>query len=299
MAYRISLILIFLISPITLLAQTYVTNVTIVDVEKHRLIPGQTVEITDGLITKIQKSQKVQPASSTTVIDGNNKYLAPGLVDAHIHFFQNGGLYTRPDVLDFRKYKSYEDEMALAKADMETKLKRYLKTGITTVVDVGATYQFLQLRNNFTAKKFAPEIIITGPLLTTYEPDVYKGLKENEPFTLTKTVQEGIEGVNQQLQYKPDFIKIWYIAGADGLSIEESARRNLPIVKAVIEEAHKNNLKVAVHATQRITAQLAVENGADFLVHSIDDEILKNDFVQLMKKNKTVLRPTLIVIKGY
>ncbi|NND80017.1 MAG: amidohydrolase family protein, partial [Maribacter sp.] len=83
------------------------------------------------------------------------------------------------------------------------------------------------------------------------------------------------------------------------LSIEESANKNLPIVKAIIDEAHKNNLKVAVHATQRITAQLAVENGADYLVHSVDDEILKDDFVQLIKKSKTVLCPTLIVHSGY
>jgi len=34
-------------------------------------------------------------------------------------------------------------------------------------------------------------------------------------------------------------------------------------------------------------------------VHSIDDEILKDDFVQLMKKNKTIICPTLIVNNGY
>ena len=118
-------------------------------------------------------------------------------------------------------------------------------------------------------------------------------------LSLTKTIEDGINGVKQQLKYNPDFIKIWYIAGADGLGIEESARKNLPIIKAIIDEAHKNNLKIAVHATQRITAQLAVENGADFLVHSVDDEILKDDFVKLIKKNKTVLCPTLIVSGGY
>src|SRR5690606_28145779 len=68
---------------------------------------------------------------------------------------------------------------------------------------------------------------------------------------------------------------------------------------AIIDEAHKNKQKVAVHATERITAQLAVENGADLLVHSVDDELVKDDFVQLLKKNKTVLCPTLQVSDGY
>jgi imidazolonepropionase-like amidohydrolase len=140
---------------------------------------------------------------------------------------------------------------------------------------------------------------MTGPLLTTYEPKPFDNLKNDEPFNLVKTIDDGIKMVQLQLLYHPDFIKIWYIAGADGLGIEASARKNLPIIKAIIDEAHKNNLKVAVHATERITAQLAVENGADFLVHSVDDEIIKDDFVQLLKKNKTILCPTLVVHDGY
>jgi len=293
------LVFTFLISSFTILAQTYITNVTVTDVEKQELIPNQTVVITNDLISDIQKSTKIKIPENATIIDGTAKYLVPGLVDAHIHFFQNGGLYTRPDAIDLQKYRSYNQEITLAKSDMEAKLRRYIQNGITTVIDVGANYHFLKQRKDFNDKIFSPTIFITGPLLTTYEPKVYENLGEDEPFTLTKTIEDGINGVKQQLQYNPDFIKIWYIAGADGLSIEGSARKNLPIIKAIIDEAHKNNLKIAVHATQRITAQLAVENGADFLVHSVDDEILKDDFVQLMKKNKTILCPTLIVHRGY
>lgn len=283
----------------SLFAQTYITNVTIADVEQKKLVPNQTVVITDDLISDIQKSKKIQIPKNANIINGNGKYLIPGLVDAHIHFFQNGGLYTRPDVIDLRKYMSYEEEMTYAKQDMENKLRRYLKNGITTVIDVGSTLYYLKERKKYTDKAFSPSIFITGPLLTTYQPEVFSNLGENEPFMLTENIEDGINGVQKQLPYQTDFIKIWYIAGADGLSIEESARKNLPIVKAIIDEAHKHNLKVAVHATQRITAQLAVENGADFLVHSIDDEILKDAFVKLMKKNKTILSPTLTVSSGY
>lgn len=282
-----------------LFSQTYITNVTIVDVENHKLIPNQTVTITNDLISNIQPAKKVKIQESAKVIDGTGKYLSPGLTDAHIHFFQSGGLYTRPDAIDLRKYRPYDQEIQFGKDDMEHKLKRYLKNGITNVIDVGANYHFLKQREDFRNNDSLPSIFITGPLATTYEPKVYENLGENEPFNLVKTVEDGINMVKNQLPLKPDFIKIWYIVGADGLPVEESARKNLPIVKAIIDEAHKNNLKVAVHATQRITAQLAVENGADFLVHSVDDEILKDDFVQLMKKNKTILCPTLVVHAGY
>jgi imidazolonepropionase-like amidohydrolase len=299
MTNKFLLTVLFLFPSFSLLAQTYITNVTIADVENHKLIPGQTVVINDDLIGNIQSSKKIKIPENAAVIDGTGKYLMPGLTDAHIHFFQNGGLYTRPDVIDLRKYKPYQEEIDLAKADMEHKLLRYLKNGITNVIDVGANLHFLKQRNDFVKNDSVPSVYIAGPLLTTYEPKVYENLNDDEPFHLVKTVEDGINGVKMQLHLQPDFIKIWYITQADGLGIEASARKNLPIIKAIIDEAHKNNLKVAVHATERITAQLAVENGADFLVHFIDDEILKDDFVQLMKKNKTILIPTLIVHSGY
>jgi imidazolonepropionase-like amidohydrolase len=283
----------------TIIAQTYITNVTIADVEKQKLIPNQTVVITNDLISNIQLSSKIKIPANANVIDGKGKYLLPGMTDAHIHFFQNGGLYARPDAIDLRKVMPYDKEIELSHQTMEDKLRRYLQNGITNVIDVGATNNFLNQRELFKNADYAPSIFMTGPLLTTYEPKPFENLKNDEPFSLVKTIDDGIKMVQQQLLYHPDFIKIWYIAGADGLGIEASARKNLPIIKAIIDEAHKNNLKVAVHATERITAQLAVENGADFLVHSVDDEIVKDDFIQLLKKNKTILCPTLVVHDGY
>ncbi|WP_284652022.1 amidohydrolase family protein [Flavobacterium terrisoli] len=283
----------------SLFGQTYITNVTLADVEKQKLIPNQTVVITKDLISSIQSSSKIKIPVNATVIDAKGKFLFPGLVDAHVHFFQNGGLYTRPDAIDFRNEKPYNKEIDLAHQTFEDKLRRYLQNGITTVIDVGATYSFLKQRKEFAAANYAPTIYMTGPLATTYEPSVYENLKEDEPFNLVKTVEDGIKMVQNQLPLQPDFIKIWYITSWEKDSVEISARKNLPIVKAIITEAHKNKLKVAVHATERITAQLAVESGCDFLVHSVDDELLKDDFVQLLKKNKTILCPTLIVHNGY
>lgn len=288
----------FLVISFPLFAQTYITNVTIADVEKQKLVSNQTVIITNDLISKIQSS-KIKIPANATVIDGKGKYLLPGLTDAHVHFFQNGGLYTRPDVINLTNEFSYTKEMKLAHQTMEDKLRRYLQNGITNVIDVGASYSYLKQREDFKNKDYAPTIYMTGPLLTTYEPKAYENLKDEGPFSLVKNIDDGIKMVQQQLPHHPDFIKIWYIAGADGLEPEASARKNLPIIKAIIDEAHKNNLKVAVHATERITAQLAVESGCDFLVHSVDDEIIKDDFIQLLKTKKTILCPTLEVHNGY
>ena len=291
--------ILFINSTFSFFAQTYITNITVADVENKKLIPNQTVVITNDLISNIQSSSKLKIPENATIIDGKGKYLLPGLTDAHIHFFQNGGLYARPDAIDLRNVMPYHKELELTHKSMEDKLRRYMQNGITNVIDVGATNNFLKQRENFKNADYAPSIYMTGPLLTTYEPKVYENLNDDEPFSLVKTIEDGIKMVQKQLQYHPDFIKIWYITSTDGLGIEASARKNLPIIKAIIDEAHKNNLKVAIHATQRITAQLAVENGCDFLVHSVDDEIVKDDFVQLLKKNKTILCPTMLVHGGY
>ena len=281
----------------TCAAQVYIKNIHVIDVENKKVLPGYNVVALDGRIISVDKDKTYKLPESTAVIDGSGKYLVPGFTDAHVHFFQSGGLYARPDVIDLRKFQPYDQELNWVHANMEDLLRRYNSAGITSVIDVGASYSFLSQRDSFANKTYSPLIRMTGPLLTTYVPEPYKKLGKESPFEMMLT-EEGVrQSVRNQLPLHTDFIKIWYIVTES--DIEKGARKNLPLVKAVIDEAHKNKLRVAVHATERITAQLAVEAGADFLVHSVDNEIIGNEFVQLLKKNKTVLCPTLVVMGNY
>lgn len=281
-------------------SQTYIQNVTIVDVVNQKLIPGQTVTIRNHTIADIRPSGKVTTPANATIINGSGKYLLPGMTDAHVHFFQSGGLYTRPDGMDLRKYVSYEKEVKWTHDHMDDFLRRYLQNGITSVIDVGATINFLQQRDTFQNKPSAPHIFMTGPLLTPYEPPVFKNLKDDEPFHLIATPEDGIEGVQAQLPYRPDLIKIWYVV-KDGNkdSLEVRAKQFQPVVKATIDEAHRHHLKVAVHATQRLVARFAVESGCDYLVHGVEDEIVDDEFIKLLKINNVIICPTLIVADGY
>jgi len=294
---RLLLLLIGMMLLQSVTAQVLIKNVNVVDVENKKILAGYNVVALDGKIVSIDKDRMYKLPDGTEVIDGSGKYLMPGLVDAHVHFFQSGGIYTRPDVIDLRKFQPHEKELDWVHNNMEDFLRRYSSIGITSVIDVGASYNFLSQRDSFTTKTYAPLIRMTGPLLTTWVPEPYKGLQKESPFAIMET-EEGVrQSVRDQLPLKTDFIKIWYIVLDKDL--EKGARQNLPLVKAAIDEAHKNKLRVAVHATQRITAQLAVEAGADFLVHSVDDEIISNEFIQLLRKNKTVLCPTVVVIGNY
>lgn len=278
-------------------AQVLIKNAHVVDVEKKKILSGYTVLVSGDKIISVDKDKVFKLPGSTQVIDAAGKYLVPGFTDAHIHFFQSGGLHARPDAIDLRKYRPYAEEIQWVHNHMEDFLRRYLSVGITSVIDVGATNNFLRQRDSFTTKSYAPLIRITGPLLTTYVPEVYKNLKDDSPFEEMLTEDGTRKSVQEQLKLNPDFIKIWYIV--TDKDVEKGARKNLALVKAAIDEAHKNNKRVAVHATERITAQLAVEAGADFLVHSVDDEIVPDDFVKLLKEKKTVLCPTLVVAGNY
>ena len=279
-------------------AQLLIKNTNVIDVEQKKILAGYSVLIVDGKIAQVDKDKNFkQLPEGTTIIDGTGKYLSPGFTDAHVHFFQSGGLYARPDAIDLRKYRPYAEEIKWTHGHMEDLLRRYLSAGITSVIDVGASNNFLTQKDTFANKPWSPLVRMTGALLTTYVPAPYKNLGDDSPFTEMLTEENTRKAVRDQLPLNTDFIKIWYIVTDP--DVEKGARKNLPLVQAAIDEAHKNNKRVAVHATERITAQLAVEAGADFLVHSVDDEIISDAFVQLLKQKKTVLCPTLVVMGHY
>ena len=126
-----------------------------------------------------------------------------------------------------------------------------------------------------------------------YQPEALSKL-EDVPIAKITSIEEATALFNKMLPYKPDFIKIWYIANA-----ATPAEKTYPIVEHIAKLAHDNNLKLAVHATQFNTAKLAVEAGADILVHSVDDTEVTEEFAQLLKQNQVTYIPTLIVSKNY
>ena len=202
-------------------AKTFITNVTLIDVEKQKLVSNATVGITGSSITSISTNSKTSLPADATIIDGTGKFLMPGMTDAHVHFSQSGGLYTRPDAMNLRKYMPYEKEIEWLHENMSDFLKRYIQTGITNVIDVGATVNFLKLRDQFSGKSYAPSIYMTGPLITSYEPDVFKKLGNDEFFSLVATEAEGRKMVQQQLPFHPDLSRY-------GISYREQIKKQLP-----------------------------------------------------------------------
>jgi len=194
-------------------AQTYIVHAHLVDVETQTIKPDYTVVLLNDTIAAIGPSSTLRPPAGTTVIDATGKWLMPGLVDAHVHFFQTGGLYTRPDAIDLRKYYPYEKEVTWYKQNMERQCRRYLASGITTVIDDGATLALLAQRDTFADKYYTPRILMAGPLLSTgYDPVPFDELRDpDEPFYPVNTPAEAAAMTAKQYPYRPDMINLWYI----------------------------------------------------------------------------------------
>ncbi len=269
-----------------------IENINLIDVETGKIKANQNILIKGEKIISIS-SRKTHSKEGVTIINGIGKYIMPGMIDTHIHFFQTGGLYTRPDALDMQNVVPYEKEIQFAKDIIPDSFKRYLRLGITSVMDVGGPFYNFAIRDNVAKNNLSPNVYLTGPLFSPYQPEAFSKL-EDIPIEKITSIEEATVLFNKMLPYKPDFIKIWYIVNK-----ENPADKNFPIVKHIAELSHKNNLKLAVHATQQKTAELAIKAGADILVHSIRDHIIDDKFIDLLKKKNITYIPTLIVSKNY
>ncbi len=289
----ILLIVLFTLSYATLKSQSVlIENVNILDVKTGTITTKQSVFIEGEKIATIS-SKKIRPKENTQILDGTSKFLIPGMIDSHIHFFQSGGLYTRPDIIDLRKVVSYENEIQFTKDIIPDSFKRYLMLGITSVIDAGGPFYNFTIRDSITKNHLSPNVYVTGPLFSPYQPKAFSELKDT-PIEKITSIEEATALFDKMLPNQPDFIKIWYIVNKDN-----PAEKNFPIVKHIAKLARENNLKLAVHATQLKTASLAIEAGANILVHSIKDEVLDDRFIKLLKDKEVTYIPTLNVSNNY
>jgi imidazolonepropionase-like amidohydrolase len=257
---------------------------------------NSTILIRGNRIERIGSAKTTSVPRGATRIDGRGKWVIPGLVDGHVHFFQSGNLYTRPDVADFNAVVPYLDEAARNKARLSATFKVWLASGVTSVIDIGGPFWNFEMRD--AARKLgtlgaaAPRVAVAGPLVSMVD-DPPLGLTD-PPILKVSTPEEARALAQRELAYQPDYIKVWFIhEPGDDLAAQEA------IVKAAGDAAHAAGVRLAVHATELVVAKAALRAGADYLVHSVEDEPVDEEFLALAKKNRALYCPTLFVVLGY
>src|SRR5881275_2470096 len=292
MKIRVALVLAFSLLAATLRAERIsLVGATVINPADDKVQPNATVVINGDKIERVAMC-KQDAATLGRQISCAGKFILPGYIDTHVHFFQSADLFTRPDGADFNSVRPYKDEVAWIKSHLEDMFARYIRSGITSVVDVGGPMWNFEVRQKANATTKAPRVAVAGPLISSVSRE--KLDLGDPPIVKIDTPEQARDFVRKLAERKPDLVKIWYIVDKD--HPVESFR---PIVRATIEESHAHKIRVAVHATELETARAAVEEGADVLVHSVTDKPVDDAFVKLLKDRNTILCPTLVVFERY
>ncbi|MBX3702342.1 MAG: amidohydrolase family protein [Steroidobacteraceae bacterium] len=272
-----------------------ITGTTVIHPEREgaeAVSPDTSILIRNGRIEAVLPQASLELPRNATVIDGRGRYAIPGLVDSHVHFFQSGNLYTRPDAADFNAVVPYAGEVARNKARLPYTFKVWLASGVTGVVDIGGPFWNFEVRDRAAATAEAPHMAVAGPLISMVDrPQLDLG---DPPIIRIDSPEAARALIARQLPHQPDYIKVWFIhRPGDDLAAQEA------IVRAAGDAAHEAGLKLAVHATELVVAKAALRAGADFLVHSVFDQPVDEEFIALAQARDVLYCPTLFVVQGY
>ncbi len=75
-------------------------------------LPDAAVLIEGNRIARVGPASRVPAPRGVRLVGGPGAWIIPGLFDAHVHFFQSGGMYTRPDIVDLTSRVPYANERA-------------------------------------------------------------------------------------------------------------------------------------------------------------------------------------------
>src|SRR5499425_650990 len=264
---------------------------TVINTAEGKVLRNGTVVINGDKIERVSMG-KQDAATLGKQISCVGKFILPGYIDTHVHFFQSADLFTRPDAADFNSVRPYKDEVAWIKSHLDDVFARYVRSGMTSVVDVGGPMWNFEVRKKANATAKAPRVAVAGPLISSVSRE--KLDLGDPPIVKIDTPDQAREFVRKLAERRPDLVKIWYIVDKD-----HPVDAFRPIVRATIEESHAHKIRVAVHATELETARAAVEEGADVLVHSVIDKPIDDAFVKLLKDRHIILCPTLVVFERY
>jgi imidazolonepropionase-like amidohydrolase len=226
------------------------------------------------------------------MVHASGKWVIPGLIDAHVHFGQSGGLYTRPDIIDLRSIRPYADEIARIKTKLPETFARYLASGVTGVVDVGGPMWTFDARALARRTRIAPRVAVAGPLLGTVAPEELSGFEDPQILEI-RTSGAARAAVVRLIAQAPDLIKIWFVLPVANMA------REMEWVRAAIAAGHAAGVPVVAHATQLRVARVVVEAGVDVLAHSIEDRLVDAALVELVHRRNVVYTTTLVVDEGY
>ena len=227
-----------------------------------------------AVIVRGETIAQVAPMSEADVagceiVDLKGAYLAPGLINMHVHLAGNG-----------KPQKKQRDNEALVTKIMATKLTRdvayalvrefariELHSGVTTIRTVGGLREFdTRVRDEAArGKAEAPRILAANEGIS-----VPGGHMAGSVAIAARNVTDALLQVDIAKSQGVDLVKLMITGGvmdAKEKGVPGEMKMSPEMVRAVCEKAHGLGYKVAAHVESTEGVLVALQNGVDSIEH--------------------------------
>jgi len=221
-------------------------------------IENGTLLVEGTKIAQAGAAVDVRVPQGATIVNLAGKTIMPTLIDTHTHLSQTRERLTRD--LKRRAYYGVSAAMSMGTSDTDVDLQMRGETmpGMARV---------------FTAWRG-----ITRPEVG----------RTTAPFWINSE-QEGRKAVQELAARKVDIVKVW-VDDRDG----KYAKMTPALYGAVIDEAHKDGLRVTAHIFNLEDAKGLLRAGVDAFAHSVRDRDVDDEFMTLVKQHPNlVVNPNL------
>jgi imidazolonepropionase-like amidohydrolase len=233
------------------------TGARLIDGTDRAPIDNATLVVRNGRVVAAGPAAGVTVPADAQRVSLAGKTVIPGLVNTHGHVGNTVGL----------QQGQYSAE------NVARDLHTYAAYGVTTVFSLGDDQAAgIAARDaQRTPSLDRSRLFVAGPVLAP------------------KTPEEARKLVAEDQAMKVDIVKIRV---DDNLGT--TPKMAPEIYRAVIDEAHKRNMRVAVHLFYLDDAKSVMDAGADFIAHSVRDKDVDDAFVAMLKRRNTCYCPTLM-----
>ena len=268
-------------------AVTLVEAGRLLDPRTGNVLAPATVLIEGDKIKQVGWSSQIGVPAGAKIIDLGNATLLPGLIDGHTHLLLD--IVVPPEAESQRHLNGkFAPELLLAIVESPTKraflgaqmAREDLESGITTVRNLGHSGidGDTELRDAINAGRVpgprildsARKLITRGDYVQNLNPALAESILQQE-FLFIDGADQARRAIRQNVFQHVDVIKV---TADENLTVAE--------LSAAVEEAHRNHLKVAVHAVDKTSIQTAIDAGADSIEHG--DQATDEQFKQMRDK---------------
>ncbi|MAB69198.1 MAG: amidohydrolase [Oceanicaulis sp.] len=236
-----------------------IRNVTIASPERDAVLADQSVRIRDGRIVEISE-QLLEPQGEEMLLDGQGRYLAPGLTDSHHHvsFVPGMGAAGLPPA---------NEHPALVAAYMAQQPRSLLYHGVTQVLDPAPLTGW----EIFTDQPHHPDLLRCGEVPGPhdgYPVNQRAGENPEDAYPYDIDTPEDAASVIERMQTDGAICVKVYLEDGFG------AANDWPLMSgetldAIKAEADARTMPVLVHANAIDMYEIALDHGLGVMAHGL------------------------------